>query len=168
MHTASDGYHLSFSLIRPSVRTGAPSPAGGRLCGSGAPSPAGGGLRVGCPHPVADAATRTGGAIRGSLPTREDVLPHPSAASREIGGCHLTGLRYPENTSGLRESLCFPTAAQKTSSLFLPPAARGCFPPAGGRLGAGIVRALSLDFAGAQCYTQFVRNPGPDNTIFWA
>ena len=30
------------------------------------------GLRAGCPHPVADAATRTGGAIRGSLPTRGD------------------------------------------------------------------------------------------------
>ena len=28
------------------------------------------GLRAGCPHPVADAATRTGGAIWGSLPAR--------------------------------------------------------------------------------------------------
>ncbi len=64
------------------------------------------------------------------------VSASPSSVIRlaGIGGCHLTSLRYPENTSGLRESLCFPTAAQKTSSLFLPPAARGCFFPAGGRL----------------------------------
>ena len=43
----------------------------------------------------------------------------------------IHALRYPENTSGLRNSSCFPTAAEKAHCLPLPPAAAVRFSPQG-------------------------------------
>ncbi len=66
----------------------------------------------------------------------------PSSALREKAD-DTSALRCPENTSGLRFSSCFPTAAEIAASLNLPPAVRGRNSSQGGRLLAPSPRELS-------------------------
>ena len=58
----------------------------------------------------------------------EHLIRHPPRG-RSVDAIHA--LRYPENTSGLRNSSCFPTAAEKAHCLPLPPAAAVRFSPQG-------------------------------------
>ncbi len=68
--------------------------------------------------------------------------PHPPQA------VPLSTLRCPKNTSGLRFSSCFSTAAEKEPSLFLPQAARGLFSPVRGEgFAAPRGQALGVFFA---------------------
>ena len=71
--------------------------------------------------------------------------PHPPHTRRARRAVPLSTLRCPKNTSGLRFSSCFSTAAEKEPSLFLPQAARGLFSPVlGGGFAAPRGQALGV------------------------
>ena len=92
--------------------------------------------------------TRLAGDRRLTASPQGEAEGSTSGASR-----HLSALRCPKSTSGLRLSSCFSTAAEKEPSLHLPPAARGLlFPVRGeGKVGVFAIRGRSFGIVFGIC-----------------